>query len=260
MNIIKFTESVYTENDKKGILTPDSNGYYTVVVGALNTYNSVGEYYTAKGALELFENSSHFMRRIKNGALYSELGHPKKHPNMSMEDFYNRIIQIEETNICGHFSEIWLDTNFGKNHPNLNNPELIAIYAKVKPAGPKANALQLALENPKQNAAFSVRGLTENKFTNGRVERRLTNIITFDYVTEPGISVADKVMAPGLEQLKSNKYLIKEITDTIVDKDILKKVISNNLSHVSIESNKYNLFNDIIKTLDNNKNNSLAKW
>lgn len=260
METYKFTETVFTGSGKKGVLTPDSDGYYTVVVGGLNTYNSAGEFYTAKGALALFEGSSHFMRRIKNGALYAELGHPKKPAGMSMETFYNRVISIEETNICGHFSDITLDFNFGKNNPQLNNPELIAIIGKVKPAGAKANALQLALENPKQNSAFSIRGLTENKYVNGRTERQLTNIITFDHVTEPGISIADKVMSPVLEQRLARESLVEEITDIHVDKAMFKKVLNNSLKHVTMESNR-EIMNDMLRVLDRKeRTDKLRQW
>ena len=113
MEVVKFTETIFSSNAKSGILTPDANGYYTIVLGALNTYNSAGEYYTAEGALQLFENSSHLMRRIKNGSLYAELGHPKKQTGMTMEAFYQRIITIDEGNCCGHICELSLDFNYG---------------------------------------------------------------------------------------------------------------------------------------------------
>jgi len=258
MDIVKFTETVYTNSNKKGILTPDSNGYYTVVLGALNTYNSANEYYTSKGVVELFEGSSHFMRRIKNGALYSELGHPKKDPSMSMEAFYNRVITVEETNICAHIGEITLDFKFGEKHPELNNKELIAIIGKVKPAGAKANALEIAFNNPKQNAAFSIRGLTENKHNAGRVERRLTTIITFDHVVEPGITIADKIMSPSLEH-KQN-YEVKEVMDTIVDKQLLSLILKKNISNVSLESSN-EMFRDILGTIRKDKSkNKLSQW
>lgn len=260
MDVVKFTETVFSEKGKKGILTPDSNGYYEVMVGALNSYNSAGEYYTAEGALDIFQSSSHFMRRIKNGALYAELGHPKKSPEMSMEQFYNRVISIEETNICGHFCEIRLDFDFGKKNPELKNSDLIGIVAKVKPAGPKASALQIALENPKQNAAFSIRGLTENKYRNGRVERRLTNVITFDHVCEPGIASSDKHYAPGLEHLIAAESMLNEVMDTVIDKKALKRILEGNMKVIGMESNR-ELFNDILKSIEpKNKTNRLSQW
>ncbi len=261
MDVIKFTETVYSANGRKGIMTPDSDGYYTVVVGALNTYNSAGEYYTAEGATALFENSSHLVRRIQSKALYAELGHPKKTPEMTMEQFYSRIITIEETNICGHFKEITLDFKFGEKNPQLNNPQLIAIIAKVKPAGAKANALQIALENPEQNSAFSVRGITENKYANGRTERRLTNVITFDHVVEPGISIADKLMAPGLEKrLVTLESRVHEVMDTMVDRNVLKKVLTRQMGRVGMESNQ-GMFQDILKSMDTKRStHRLAAW
>ena len=261
MEVVKFTETIFSENGKRGILKPDEYGYYTVVLGGLNTYNSAGEYYTADGVLQLFENSSHLMRRIRNGALYAELGHPKKLPGMTMEDFYNRVITIDEGNVCGHISEVWLDFNYGKNNPQFGNSDLIAIMGKVKPAGPKAQALQIALDNPKQNSAFSIRGLTENKYKNGRVERRLTNIITWDHVIEPGINIACKAHTPGLESA-SNQVLCQELTDNIVDKEILKKVVKKNIEFVATEDSRV-LFRDILESIERGNSralNRLANW
>lgn len=261
MNVVKFTETVFSSSGKKGALVPDSDGYYTVVVGALNTLNSAGEFYTAEGAVELFKESGRLMRRIKNGALYAELGHPKKTPGMTNEQFYNRVVSIEETNICAHFSEITLDLNFGKNHPELNNPNLIAIIAKVKPAGPKAQAVQLALENPKQNCAFSVRGLTDNSCVNGKVIRRLTDIICWDFVTEPGISIADKVWSPACEgrAIASENY-VTELTDTILDRELMAKVLTNNLDTVGLESS-YTLYRDLLETVQPKQSQvKLSTW
>lgn len=261
MDVVKFTETIFSNNSKSGILTPDADGYYTIVIGALNTYNSAGEFYTAEGALQLFENSSHLMRRIKNGSLYAELGHPKKQPAMTMEAFYQRIITIDEGNVCGHISEVTLDFNYGKNNPQFNNPEMIAIIGKVKPAGSKANALQIAMENPKQNAAFSIRGLTENKFKNGRVERILTNIITWDHVIEPGINVACKAHTPGLESVSTESMVVTELTDSIVDRIIFKKVLQNSISTQFATEDSRTLYGDILKSIEGRtKTNKLSSW
>lgn len=261
MDVVKFTETVFSSSNKKGTLTPDADGYYTLVLGALNIENSAGEYYTAEGALELFQESSQLMRRIKNGALYAELGHPKKLPGVSVEQFYTRVLTIEETNVCAHISEITLDFNFGKNHPELNNTKIIGIIGKVKPAGAKAEAVRLALENPKQNCAFSIRGLTENKYVGGKTIRRLTNVICWDFVTEPGIKVADKVWSPACEQRAvSTESFIKELTDSVVDKELLVKVLSSSLKTVGMESS-YEMFGDILKTIQPKKqSNRLSTW
>jgi len=253
MSTIKFTETVFSNKGKKGILKPDENGYYTVILGALNVYNSAGEYYKAEGALELFKSSSHLMRRIESGALYSELGHPKKLPGMTNQDYYNRIITLNENNLCGHISEITLDHNYGKEHPEYNNPDMIAIIGKVKPSGEKANALELSLSNPKENTAFSVRGLTENEYVNGRIERVLTNIITWDFVVEPGIHIANKACSPSLED-----FLVNETIDITLNKKVFKSISESSNEVFATEDSKY-IYEEIYKSLYCSKS-KLSSW
>lgn len=252
MDVVKFTETIFSNKNKKGVLQADSDGYFTFVMGGLNTYNSAGEYYVAEGVVPMFEASTHFMRRIRNGALYAELGHPKRQPGMGLEDFYRRIVTIDETNVCAHISELWLDFNFGKNNPELGNPEFVAIMGKVKPSGPKSASLEQSLSNHKQNTAFSIRGLTENKERGGRTERKLTEIITFDNVAEPGIAAACKAYNPGLEG-----RLAVESFDTYVDKDVLRATLKSMESDpmMATESNRA-LYSQILASL---KPNEVAK-
>lgn len=248
--LVKFTGTVLPSLGKKGVLKPDDNGYYTFVIGGLNCYNSAGEYYVAKGVTELFERSSHLMRRISNGALYGELDHPKKPANMSMEDFYNRVLTIDQKNVCHHISEVWLDFDYGRNNPEANNKDLIAILAKVKPAGERAAALEESINNTQENVAFSIRGITENKYVNGRVERALTQIITWDRVVEPGIKIATKWNSPVLE----------EISSTSIDKQKLIQIAKNSeLSSLATESDRavYREVVEKFRTVDNSK---LFNW
>jgi len=251
MNTVKFTEVALRSTNKKGIITPDENGYYTLVVGGLNVYNSAQEYYVAHSALALFESSSALMRRIKNGALYAELGHPVKAPSMSMEDYYHRVMRIDETNVCAHIKEVWLDMEYGKKNPHLNNSQLIAVLAKVKPAGVKMHALESALTTPEQNVAFSVRGITDNAYKNNRTERHLTTIVTWDYVIEPGISIATKWNSPVLEQL-SDIYINKE--------DLVRFAKTNIASPIATEDSK-SMYNEIIRTYESKASLSkLYNW
>jgi len=201
MSRVRFTSTKLVGSDKEGILKPDSDGYYEMCIGGLNVNNSMGEYYTLEGAKDLFTSSSMLMKRISGGYLKGELGHPKKLPGMSMDEYITRVHQIEETNTVCHFKEIWLDLEYGSKNPSANNPVMVAIMAKLKPAGAKPEVLQRALESSSENVAFSVRGLTDDYYKNGKTIRVLRNIITFDYVEAPGIAHANKFESPSLESL-----------------------------------------------------------
>lgn len=213
---VKFTATRLAGTGKKGVLTPDADGYYTMPIGGLNVYNSAGEYYKLDGAKQLFESSSVFMRRIKSGCLKGEVGHPKQEPGMDYKSYVRRIFAIEQTNICAHFKEIWLDETFGIKNPQANNPNLTAIMAKVKPAGDKAAALEAAFKNPHENVCFSIRAVTKDYYERGQCYRVLDNIVTFDWVNEPGISIATKWDSPALESL-ADQILVEEIVRSVAE-------------------------------------------
>lgn len=227
MSLIKFTATKLAGTGKLGILKPDADGYYEQIIGGLNTYNSVGEYYTAEGATQLFQESSSFMRRIKSGCLKGELGHPKRLPGQSMNEYLNRILTIEETNVVCHFKDIWLDTQFGKNNPKFNNPALVAVMARFKPTGPKADALRLSLENPHEDVCFSIRALTKDYYQRGQTYRVLNQIVTFDNVNEPGLALARKYESPALEDL----------IDCTIRQQVLETV-ANDQSFIATESSR----------------------
>ena len=130
---VRFTATKLTDINKKGLLLPDSEGYYELPVGGLNVVNSSGQFYTLEGAKDLFDSSSIFMRRVRNGCLKGELGHPKRLPGMSLDDYIQRIVTIDEKNVCCFFKELWLDFEFGKKNPQLGTPDLVAVMAKLKP-------------------------------------------------------------------------------------------------------------------------------
>lgn len=216
---IKFSATKLTNTGKRGVLKPDEDGYYEMVIGGLNVFNSAGEYYTLKGAEQLFSASSIFMRRVKSGCLKAEVGHPKKLPSMAYREYVQRIFAIEETNICAHFKEIWLDPTYGIKNPQANNPNLVAIMAKVKPTGPKAAGLQAAFDNPHENVCFSIRAVTKDYFERGQCYRVLENIVTFDWVNEPGISIANKWDSPAMESMDIQVLTKDAVVSALADAD-----------------------------------------
>lgn len=183
--------------NKAGKLTPDENGYYTLVLGALDVFNSVGAFYPLGTAKHVFEASGPLMRRIANGNCRGEVGHPKPLPGQSTRDFLQRVMTIEETNTCCHFRNVRLETQQVKDK---NGRNVVAVVGEVKPAGPKGAFLKESLENPDENVCFSVRSLTNDHMgPNGILQKNIKTIVTWDWVVEPGISVANKYASPALE-------------------------------------------------------------
>lgn len=219
---IQFT-STALKGGKKGIISADSDGYYTMIIGGLNVFNSAGEYYTLNKAKELFEQSSLFMRRVKAGVLKAELGHPRREPGQSDDEYINRILDIRETNICAHFSDVWLDFDNVKDNQGKT---VVAIMAKVKPSGPHAKVLQDSLDNPKEDTCFSIRAFTEDTMVGGIKNRVLTSIVTFDFVLESGIHFARKYFNPGLESVSEQSF----------DKEGLKQLLKTTKNTTAMES------------------------
>jgi len=202
MNTIRFACTALTGKNLSGKLRKDEFGYYTLVLGALDVLNSGGAFYSYEGAKELFETSSPLMRRIARGSLKGEYGHPKRLPGQSIDEFAQRILTIDERNICCHIKEVYLDFESIKDE---NGKPVIAIFGKVAPSGPLAAALERSLENPNENVCFSIRSFThDTEDRRGRVTKVLKTVVTWDYVNEPGISYANKFGNPGLESFEGD--------------------------------------------------------
>lgn len=194
-----YTCTALAGTNKVGKLTPDSDGYYTMCVGGLNAFNSANNYYPLGPAKELFESSSSLMRRIANGNCKGEMGHPKPLPGQSSRDFIQRVLQIEETRVSHHFRRVWLEEQGVKD---AKGRPIVAIMAEVKPSGPMGPALKESFDNPHENVCFSIRSITnDRRGTTGFLEKNLKTIVTWDVVTEPGISAAHKYNSPALESL-----------------------------------------------------------
>lgn len=184
-------------SNKAGKLRPDGDGYYTVVIGALNAFNSSGAFYPLAPAKSLFDASSSLMRRIANGNCKGEMGHPKPLPGQSTRDYVQRIMIIEETRVCCHFRKVWLQDEGVKD---ADGRPIVAILAEVKPSGPMGPALKESLDNPHENVCFSIRSLTMDRMSPaGFLQKDLKQIITWDVVTEPGLSGSTKYNSPALE-------------------------------------------------------------
>lgn len=195
MNSVFFSCTSLQGTNKVGKLRQLDNGYYRMVVGALNMFNSAGQFYTYEQSKAVFSESSAFMRRVRRGALRGEYGHPRQ-GNMSDEMFARRVLDIDEKSVCCHHRNIELV--FDEMTDDRGNP-VIAIYSEVAPDGPYGPALAKQLENPSENVCFSIRAFTKDYKVMGVKNRDLRSVVTFDYVNEPGMSIAEKFKNPALE-------------------------------------------------------------
>lgn len=196
MQSITYSCTALVGTNKVGDLKPDANGYYEVVLGALQAFNSAGQFYPLQEAKQLFESSSSLMRRISNGALRGENGHPRYQEGMSERAWFARVNDIFEPNCCVHHAEVNL------SYDSMKDPQgrpVVAVIGKIKPSGAGERFLERQLENPKENVCFSIRSFTNDRMEAGIVKKYLKHIVTWDYVNEPGIAVANKYSSPALE-------------------------------------------------------------
>ena len=201
MNGAHFTCTALAGTNLAGELKPDKDGYYTMVLGAYEYYNSANEYYPFASAKEFFQSSSSFIRRVKGGCIRGEYKHPVRQPGWTDAEWIQRILDIDLDRACAVFGDIWIDN---KTIKGSDGNYIIAVIGKVKPWGPYSKYLVDLLNDPRQNVCWSVRCLTENMMARGRREKHLRVPVTYDLVNEPGIDIAVKWKSPALECLVDN--------------------------------------------------------
>ncbi len=250
-NKIIFSAIKTNADNKK--LEQDDKGYYKVILGAINAFNTSGDFYLADGVKDLIEDQSHSLsRRIKSGYLKGEVGHPVYEVGMSKAQFFARNLRIDLPNVSHHIRELILTpTNEPSGFPGKGNTILVEGW--VKPSGPKGDALKKALDDPDQNVAFSIRSFTQDEVVNGVNTKKLLQIVTWDWVLEPGINTANK-----WDTLKKSTVSIESMDLEYIDIDFLAKGNDiNECLNCSLESkDDLEFTNELISNY--NKNNKMS--
>lgn len=201
MTQYQFQCTALQGSNKVGTLKKGSDGYYEVVLGALDFFNTRGGYYPLEPAKHLFGASGMLMRKIKRGNLKGEDGHPRIQPGMSKEDYLLRLMDTYEPNVCMHISEVGLDDRTIKDD---NGNWITAIMGRVCGSGQGGEAFERSMQNPKENVCFSIRAITQDfRDRAGTTIRILKEIYTWDKVNEGGILPANKYNAPALEDMNT---------------------------------------------------------
>lgn len=196
-----YQNSLIIGSTKVGSIRPDANGYREVVLGAFNCNNSGGAFYPLEPVKNLLLSNSTLMRRLKDRALRSEYGHPRRN-NMSPVEFLTRVLDIHEQSTCNHILKLELDEQ--RIVDKETNQKVAAIIGWIAPSGPYGDALERQFDNPEENVCYSIRSIT-NDATNaqGQLVKSIKEIVTWDYVNEPGIVYAKKSYSPALESIMS---------------------------------------------------------
>ena len=197
-SISTYENTLASSLGKRGVLKPiDTSGYYAINLGGLDVYNESNALYVANTAKDLFKESSHLMRRVSSGKLFNELGHPKRIPGMTDEEYMIRILTVYEDNACSHLRKIHLE-DF--QDPTLNNGKpFIRIIGEVKPMGQLGILVEDTFKTADSDACYSIRSITNDHYVGNIRYKNIKEIATWDYVLEPGIKHATKYYSASTE-------------------------------------------------------------
>jgi len=192
---ISFEVTALKGVNRVGNLKRLDKGYLQVILGALEFENSAGAVYDQQRVEKMLAENGMLQRRINAGFMRGEWGHPKEYDYPNYRQFLQRIHTIDERNWAIHIRKVWVEPNF-----RLPNGKMIcAIMGEVAPTGNNNAGMERILSNPDENLAFSIRSLATDRLVGGKIRKYIDNIITWDVVNEPGLSVANKFEAPSCE-------------------------------------------------------------
>ena len=242
---------------KQGKVKPDKEGYYDMILGALNMHNSRGEFYDDRNADKVFSESGDLMRRVNAGKLYGELSHPVREYGTSYESYVRRVHNVVEGNWVWHIKAVNRDSELYKRVDALPRGS-IGITGKVKPFGVHRQVALESFETPSINTAASVRSLTFNRTVNGRLFKSLSEIVTWDLVGEQGIEGADKYSIPSLESY--DVRITRE--DVVAAKEYLKLDVATPSTESEIRDldEVLRVFDEIPELVTSRQSKFLSGW
>ena len=248
-NQVRISSSLLTAGGKKGVLTPDAEGYYTLCVGAYGTHNSAGMFYDASSGVSMFAPDSPLMRRLLKGVLFMEFKHPEPFTDLIIDgkqfrkpmddrEYLGRIRKIDDNRVCAHIRALTIIDGRDENGRPCK-----FVIAEVKPYGPFAKVFEDSLTNPNINTYCSVRSITQDDVMRGIKYTR--EISTWDCVGEGGIYVAGKMNSPALEAYQELDCVITPSTLWAMQDEHERK----HRAGVSLESASHLDVSDLIRNL-----------
>lgn len=241
MSTTSYVFSVAAPSAENLQLEQDADGYYYVNLGELNAYNEAGSYYLGKGVEELItDKSAAFYRRLTRGYLKGEQQHPKYQQGMSKHAWILRNLDIDKDRVSHSIRQIDLIPTGKKSvGPDGVSREIIKIKGWIKPSGEKGDQLKKDLDDPKCNVCFSIRTLTEDiEYKPGIFIKTIIELVTFDWVDEPGIRTANKFATVSGESLVGITISLEDINGLKTNYGINSAGVSTENSDIILDSVK----------------------
>lgn len=132
----------------------------------IGTPTPAGNVYTEAHIQPHLQEDSAFMKRMRSGPLFGEVGNPRPSDNHSIVDYIARTRDIMLSNICLRISDVELNSD--------------GMFGTIEPYGPKAALVQEAIDNGSE-IKMSMRSISRRN--NDGTVFQVNEIITFDYIT-----------------------------------------------------------------------------
>lgn len=193
--IARYDCNILKSSGKCGILKPDENGYREITLGAFDCMASDGSAYYPMSAhiKKLFSESGELQRRAKSERLRGEANHPQFIPGMSLDVYLDRLREIRNELVSHHIKSPRLVVS-----KDANGKKLVLVKGLVKPSGVHYAALERSLANREEDTCFSLRSIVGFHFEGGKRVNDVRELVTWDWVSEPGMDIASKYRSAGL--------------------------------------------------------------
>jgi len=204
-----ISTAVVDDNRKLGKAVRDKDGYFTdIPVAVLGTVTrNMTQYDTPAFLKQIKGPDTSFYKRLEEGTLHSEWGHP--FVDMNSTTGMARLMNLDPQKKCNHIRSISVK--------KLNDLNIDIVTMDAKGAGPYGAYFDEIMLDPTMNAAFSLRGISKAMFnkSTGVTHKELINLVTFDSgVASGGFKEASKRY---MESVESLGYVSEEIVSRKIE-------------------------------------------
>lgn len=208
---LSFGSTVLNGSGKTGVLKPIDGDYYLLNSGGFNIPNRTGVTYRINDYLiECMNGDSDFARRVSEGQMFCEWGHPPtyfyeiingREVRTQITDIFQwvqRLRTVVEREICAFIRKVHF------TYDKRGDIRVVPVHTSVeiRPYGARKDVFQDSITDPNMNTAVSIRSVTAPQKPGDKF-REIEYWTNFDVVPEQGMLNACKYRTAGLESFQN---------------------------------------------------------